>query len=167
MDSETTCWSEFILVIWPFPLIKKWNIRQRTAKMLNKTPHYSSQFKQSKELECISEEWQRKRKKHESRYAKLFPPFQVQYGYIHMKEKKCGGNRKTRKVWDGSLLSGGQEWLSVIAICWEPWCSVTSGRWPKGMKMAPDSPVIKEYVLFDVLLLIDLDAQNFSAGARP
>lgn len=32
--------------------------------------------------------------------------------------------------------------------------------------MGPDTPAIKQYVLFDVLLLTDLDAQNFSAGAR-
>lgn len=37
---------------------------------------------------------------------------------------------------------------------------------PKGMKKALNNPVTKQYVLFDVLLLTGLDAQNFSAGAR-
>lgn len=32
------------------------------------------------------------------------------------------------------------------------------------MKMAPDTPVTEQDVLFDVLLLTDLDPQNFIAG---
>lgn len=87
--------------------------------------------------------------------------------WIHShKGKEMWEIEQTRKVWNDSLLSGGQEWLSVVALCWGPSCSVTFGRWPKGMKMAPDTAVTKEYVLFDVLLLTDLDPQYFIAGAR-
>lgn len=87
--------------------------------------------------------------------------------YIFTRRKRNVGNRTD---WDGlrwfSVLRWARVAVSNCCMLRGPWCSVTYGRWPKGMKIASHTPVTKQHVIFDVLLLTDLDPQNFIAGAR-
>lgn len=85
-------------------------------------------------------------------------------------------SHKEKEMWGNRTACAGLRWFSALrwarvadSICYMlrgPWCSVTYGRWPKGMKIAPDAPVTKQHVIVDVLPLTDLDPQNFIAEAR-
>lgn len=87
--------------------------------------------------------------------------------YIFTQRKRSVGNRTD---WDGlgwfSVLRWARVAVSNCCMLRGPWCSVTYGRWPKGMKIAPYTLVTKWHVISDVLLLTDLDPQNFIAGVR-
>lgn len=164
VDRQTSYWSKFTLTIWPFQLIKKKNTRQKTAEMLNKAALYSSQFKWREEMEYTPEKWQRKSMRADVLGTCLPPKCDI---YIFTQRKINVGNRTD---WDGLrwyfVLRRARVAVSNCCMLKGPWCSVTYGRWPKGVKIALDSPVTKQHVIFDVLLLTDLHPQNFIAGAR-